>query len=102
MKRKAMFLFAVTLASGTAAADPVQPRKLATGAPACGNMLGKYGTLQAVPCLKTTPVAPAPKTYTADARNLLPGYAIVMTIVQEAQRIREHLVAANAPAKGPS
>ena len=81
MQRKATILFAVTLASGTAAADPVQPRTLATGAPACGNMLGKYGA--AVPCTAT--VTPSEL-----------GYSVVMTVVREAKRIRDHV--ANTPA----
>jgi hypothetical protein len=94
MKRKATFLFAVTLATGTAAADPIQPRKLDSGAPACGNMLGKYGT--AMPCTTPTPTpTPAPKVWKASVTPSELGYSIVMTVVREAQRIQEHLAAAN-------
>ena len=88
MRRKATFLFAVTLASGTAAADPTPPRTLASGAPACGNMLGKYGT--AVPCATPKP-QPAAKKWTASVTPSELGYSVVMTVVREAKRIRTHL-----------
>jgi hypothetical protein len=93
MKRKATILFAVTLAGGTAAADPVQPRTLQSGAPACGNMLGKYGAM--VSCAPDQ----VPMTYTArverapDPMEL--GRAVVQVIVDEAQRIQAHVKAAN-------
>ena len=94
MTRKATFLFAVTLAGGTAAADPVQPRRLATGAPACGNMLGKYAA--AIPCPAPTP-APK-KQWTASVTPGELGYSVVMTVVREAKRLRDHL--ANTPPTG--
>ena len=93
MTRKATLLFAVTLAGGTAAADPVQPRTLATGAPACGNMPAKYGL--PVACTTPTP-APKPKKWTASVTPGELGYAVVMTVVREAKRIGRHL--ANTPA----
>ena len=50
-KRAAFVLFAATASTAVAGADPspkpptpatIQPRTLATGAPACGNVVGKY------------------------------------------------------------
>jgi hypothetical protein len=41
MKKRAMTLLAVAGLAGAAHAD--EPRTLPTGAPACGNVMGKYG-----------------------------------------------------------
>ena len=41
MKKRAMTLLAVAGLAGTAHA--AEPRVLPTGAPACGNVMGKYG-----------------------------------------------------------
>src|SRR5437763_13169283 len=57
--RAAFVLLAATAGTAVAAADPspnrptavVQPRTLATGAPACGNVVGKY--MQPPPVCKT-------------------------------------------------
>jgi len=71
MKRKAMMLFAVALASGPAAADPTPstPRRLATGQPACGNVMLKGVEPPACTTLRV----------------------IVTTVLQEGEQIRAHL-----------
>lgn len=74
MKRKATMLFAVAVAGGaatTAAADPkpVQvPRTLASGQPACGNVMFKSG--------------PDPACQT---------FRVILTLVREGQRMKENL-----------
>jgi hypothetical protein len=91
MKHKATILFAVTLASGTAAADPVQPRTLGSGAPACGNMLGKYAKV--IPC--------APKVHTADAPLPMDlGRAVAKVIFDEVERIQAQVTALARESEG--
>ena len=74
MRRKATMLFAVAIAGPAAAepATPVQPRVLATGQPACGNVMLK------------SPQGGAVKV-------------ILTAIVQEAQQIRRHLIEHDPP-----
>jgi hypothetical protein len=43
MKKRAMTLLAVAGLAGAAHAEPDAPRALPTGAPACGNVMSKYG-----------------------------------------------------------
>jgi len=72
MKRKATMVFAVAIAGRTAMADPapsVRPRTLATGQPACGNVMLKGVEPPACTTLRV----------------------IVTTVLQEGEQIRAHL-----------
>ena len=74
MKHKATMLFAVAIAGGPAAADPVSDpiRVLASGAPACGNVMFK--SYNQTPC-----------------PTLAPALRVILTLVREGQRIQRDL-----------
>lgn len=99
MPRPVTMLFAVAALGGTAHAEPetvLTPRTLPSGAPACGNVMMKYG-----PPSCTVPVAAPAAVITAAAAVVEAVRAGFAFAVEHRGHAREDAAVAIAVVRGP-